>query len=665
MGVAKLKKVRLYYHKSVQEDVAKTLQHSGVCQIIEEPSTELRETIFGRRLGLCEEQQTHLRYLFRTLENRYADPVSSIDRLLGEKPVLSATDLTRLARETDLEGLAAAVKKLEQKLNELRLEAAQARANETLLSHIRTFPYALDVLDTGTQTTKAVLGYLQRPQLESLKSALAAEFSAETELFVAPALPTAKEIWFVLFFSRTVEAQVAEISVRNGASFVELPMHWRGSVGDEMAALAARAIECEQQEALTAKELDEMAQTWMPTLQKLSDFWSFTQERYRAMCSCGTTDETTESCFWVPAEAWPALQKKIEALSPYTAFVVSDPTEEDNPPTLLKNRPAVQPFEVLTTLYSPPPYGELDPTAYLAPFFFIFFGMCLGDAGYGLVMLGVIALVFKKYRRIPKNVKDFIALFVLGAISTVVYGVLSGSFFGDFIDVFPFMAPLRSVKNFFMIVDPMGNPMQILGISLVLGLIHLMFGLGIAAYDCIRKKNYVDAVGDKISWILFIVGLALILMGLAAEVPAPIFVIAQLMALAGALIIFWYAGREKKGIFSKLFSGFLALYGSTSYLGDVLSYSRLLALGFGSAVVGMIVNLLGDMAAGIPYVGWVVAIAVIVGGHLFGILINLLGSFVHSLRLQYVEFFGKFYGGGGEPFTPLSISTQYVEVCEP
>ena len=131
---------------------------------------------------------------------------------------------------------------------------------------------------------------------------------------------------------------------------------------------------------------------------------------------------------------------------------------------------------------------------------------------------------------------------------------------------------------------------------------------------------------------------------------------------AGALVIFWYAGREKKNVLSKALSGFLALYGSTSYLGDILSYSRLLALGFGSAVIGMIINLLGGMSAEIPYVGWLVAIVVLVGGHLFSILINILGAFVHPLRLQYVEFFGKFYPGGGLSYAPLTHSEEYVEI---
>jgi len=146
--------------------------------------------------------------------------------------------------------------------------------------------------------------------------------------------------------------------------------------------------------------------------------------------------------------------------------------------------------------------------------------------------------------------------------------------------------------------------------------------------------------------------------------PPHFALLGKIMAITGAVIVFWYAGREKTNIFGKVISGFLALYGSTSYLGDILSYSRLLALGFGSAVIGMIINLLGGMAAEIPYIGWLIAVVVIVGGHIFSILINILGAFVHPLRLQYVEFFGKFYTGGGEPFTPLVNTEEYVEIAD-
>ena len=398
----------------------------------------------------------------------------------------------------------------------------------------------------------------------------------------------------------------------------------------------------------------------MPTVQKLSDYYNSLANRYNGTAMSDETESTMLTKFWLPAKQSEAIKQKIEAISPEIELTLSDPEPDEEPPSLLVNGNLTRPFNILTELYSSPKYRGIDPTPLLAPFFWIFFGMCLGDAGYALVVFGTIMYVFKKYKKISLGVKDFIKLFLFCSVSTFIYGVISGSFFGNFIDSFvPVLVPL---KNSLMLVDPMTNPMQVLGISLLIGVVHLMFGLLIAAYDKMRSGLFVDAIGNDISWFLLIVGLCLFGVGTGGMIPPHFTQIGQVMAILGAVIIFLYAGKEKKGIISKIISGFLALYGSTSYLGDILSYSRLLALGFGSAVIGMVINLLGGLAADIPYVGWLIAIVVIIGGHIFSILINILGSFVHPLRLQYVEFFGKFYSGGGEPFMPLSFSQEYINV---
>lgn len=659
MGVAKLKKAELYYHKSVREEIAGVLQDSGVCQVIEDPERAARPAEVETRLSESEERLSDIRYLLRTLSGRYKDPIPSMDRMLGERPVVSMANLERLARESDLSEAAAAVRRKEHEINELKLETAQLKANQALLSSLSFFPCPLSVLTEGTRTLRGVAGTVKAEQFEAFKSALA-EFSRDTEVFLPQAVPASKEVQAVVLFSRDRGSKVLEACTRNGMSLAELPASFKGSVTEEAAALAAKLAELERRESVLMEELDALAERWMPTVQKLSDYWNSLAGRYRAQGESDETDRTLRTRFWVPEREAARLQKKIEAVSPHVALFLSDPDPDDEPPALLDNGRFVRPFNVLTTLYSPPVYGGTDPTPYLAPFFFVFFGMCLGDAGYALVMLGVIAWLFRKYRRIPSSVKDFVTLFAFCAVSTLVYGVISGSFFGDFIDAFlPFLVP---VKQALMVVDPMTNPMQVLGLSLLLGVIHLMFGLLIAAYDNIRAGNVVDAVGSNISWFFFITGLCLFGAGAGGLLPAAFDLLGRVMATAGALVIFWYAGREKKGIFSKALSGFLALYGSTSYLGDILSYSRLLALGFGSAVIGMIINLLGGMSAEIPYVGWLVAVVVIVGGHLFSILVNLLGSFVHPLRLQYVEFFGKFYSGGGTSYTPLTHSQEYVEI---
>jgi V/A-type H+-transporting ATPase subunit I len=662
MSVAELKKVELYYHKSVQESVARIIQRSGVCQIIEsaeEPEARLTEA--EAQLAVCEEQESYLRYLFRTLGSHYTDPVSSIGRMLGEKPAFSLDELSELAQETDLKELVSSVKTTESKLNELRIEISQLKVNAGILSNIRGFPYPLSVLrGEGTRTLKGVLGTLSAAQLDTLREDLTA-YSMETELFAAPQKLKAKDAWVALLYAREREQEILALCVKDGMTIVDLPVTISESVAKESVKIFDRIAECEQEESAILRDLARRADEWMPLVQGMSDYWKILHDRYRALAASAATGSTVKTCFWIPAEVVPALQKQVESAGA-VAFMVSDPTEEDHPPTLLENNAFNKPAEVLTDLYSPPAYGHRDPTPPMAPFFFLFFGMCLGDAGYAVVMSSVLWLLFKKYRKMPAGTQNFMRLFYMGAGTTFLYGLVTGGFFGDSIDVFPFMAFLRPLKDALLIVDPLKNPVAILGVSLLLGVVHLMFGLGVAAYDEFRRGRYADAVGGKISWILFVVGILFV--GGGSVLPFFFYVTGVGMAVVGAVLIVWYAGRGEKNIFLKVGLGLYALYSSTAYLGDILSYSRLLALGLGSAVIGSVINSLGKMIAGVPYIGWTLAALVIVGGHVFSLAINLLGAFVHAMRLQYVEFFSKFYSGDGVAFNPLRFQTQYVEVFD-
>ena len=664
MGVAKLKKAELYYHKSVHEEIAAALQDSGVCQIIAADSSTdnaARPSDIEARLAESEERLADVRYLMRTLTPHFNDPVPSLDRMLGEKPVMSMAELSQLAHDTDLSGEAQKVRSLEHEIGEVRLELSQARANQALLANYSFFPYELAVITEGTRTLAAAAGIVKSEQLEAFKRAVN-NFEHDTELFISyDAKAKAPEAYAVILYSRDKAQQILDACVKSGMSMAEVPAEFKGLVGEEKAKNSELINKLEKKESELINNMKKLADEYMPTVQKLSDYWTSLTSRWQALGASGETECVMFTKFWLPAKEVEKVQGKIEAVSPDVALFFADPEDGEEPPTMLTNGNLVRPFNILTELYSPPKYKGIDPTPLLAPFFFVFFGMCLGDAGYAIIMGAAIYWLFKKYKRIPLGIKDFVTLFAFSAVSTFVYGIISGSFFGNFIDAFlPFLIP---VKNAFMLVDPMTNPMQVLGISLLLGVIHLMFGLLISAYEKLKDNNYFDAIGADISWFLLIVGLCLFGTGAGGMLPAAFGFIGKYMAIVGAVIIFIYAAWTKEGnIFSKLISGLLALYGSTSYLGDILSYSRLLALGFGSAVIGMIINLLGGMAANIPYIGWLIGIVVVAGGHLFSVLINLLGAFVHPLRLQYVEFFGKFYTGGGEPFTPLTNSEEFVSV---
>ena len=373
-------------------------------------------------------------------------------------------------------------------------------------------------------------------------------------------------------------------------------------------------------------------------MQLLHDYYDLIKKKTEALSSGLSTDHATWMQMWVPRVTVDLIKEAMSSYGKLVDMEFTDPGEEDEPPVFLVSKKWALPFEPLTKLYGLPEYDAIDPTPLFAPFYFVFFGMCLGDGGYGIVLASLLLYAILKYRPRRDTFKFFTLLF-LGGIATILVGLLTGSWFGDMIDSFPIFEAIRDIKNSVKITDVMYNPMPFLGFSLSLGFVQIIFGLFIAFFDNLRRKDYIGAIGDQGGWITFLFGLAsYILCDPNAASPSPCEHNTFPFVGAGILVA---TQEEKEKIFPNL-SGLLSLYSVTSYLGDVLSYSRLLALGLATSAIAMIINTLTLQLSHIPYIGWLLGIVLFVGGHVFSLAVNVLGAFVHSLRLQYVEFFSKF-----------------------
>ncbi len=350
---------------------------------------------------------------------------------------------------------------------------------------------------------------------------------------------------------------------------------------------------------------------------------------------------------WCPAREEKMLSEIFEENG--TAYEFRDPEEDEEPPTLTHNSRLVSPFETVTNMYSPPAYRGIDPNPTMAPFFAMFFGIMLSDAGYGLLLMlaGIFALVKMKPRG---GFRSFMQLAVICGASTILWGLLFGGFFGDAIpsvyrlftgNVFPYDTALW--------FNPTNDPMTMLIFSLILGGIQIVAGMAVKAYMMIRDGQVWDAIFDIGFWWVLFAGAIICIF----NAKVGLYILG-----AGALGLILTQGRAKKNIIGKFFSGILSLYDITGYFSDILSYSRLLALSLSTAVVGNVINTMGILTGPIGF------FVVFVIGHVFNIAINLVGSFVHSARLQYVEYFGKFYESGGKLFSPLSIKTKNIDVIK-
>ncbi len=367
------------------------------------------------------------------------------------------------------------------------------------------------------------------------------------------------------------------------------------------------------------------------------------------------TDRIVAMEGWVPEESMEELEgliRQSEGKLYYIEF--NDPLdeEEEKVPIMLKNNKIVEPFESITAMYSLPKYKEIDPTPALVPFYLIFFGMMLSDAGYGLVML-ICTLLALKTIPMEKATKQMIKLLYYLSYPTIVWGALYGSYFGGIINI-----PAIWVK-------PEDSVSSILIISIVFGIIHLYTGLGVKAYMLIRNKRYKDAFYDVGLWYITLTTAIIIVAANFGNITAlnPYTNPCKYIMYVGMVGLVLTQGRENKTIGAKLGAGLYGLYGITSYVGDIVSYSRLMALGLATGFIGGAFNLMISLL-GNGVKAWIFGTLIFVIGHVFNLLINALGAYVHTCRLQYVEYFGKFYEGGGKPFTPFKPNNKYINIIK-
>lgn len=390
----------------------------------------------------------------------------------------------------------------------------------------------------------------------------------------------------------------------------------------------------------------------------LYDYYTAQAEKYKAVENTGVTESTVYICGYVPEKY--ADEVKFEVERQFAAHMeLSKPDYENSDvPVLIENRSFAAGVESITNMYSPPSNKDVDPNPVMSFFYYAFFGLMLSDAGYGLLM--VIAMLFAKYKlKVRGSMKKTADMYLYCGISTVFWGTLFGGWFGDLIPtVMKNFMGIENPPSLALWLEPMNDTMDLLMYSMLFGIIHLFAGLAIRFFMLIKEKNYLGAVFDVIPVVIFVIGFAIAGAAFIFTVPERIKPYGTILLAVGAILIVLTAGRSSKNILGKLGGGLYALYNTASgYLGDILSYSRLLALCLVTGVIANVVNLLAAMPGNI-----VIFVIIFIVGHTINIAINLIGTYVHTNRLQYVEFFSKFYEGSGRAFTPFKINSKFFTI---
>lgn len=414
-----------------------------------------------------------------------------------------------------------------------------------------------------------------------------------------------------------------------------------GRPADAYEALGRKTAETEETIAALEARLKELSAR-AEELEVLND-----QARAAGDRESAPVNETAETVYlrgWVRSDRTDRVEAAVRRVTDCYALQFTDPLPEEKPPTVVKNNRFVRPFETITDMFSRPDPHGIDPNPVLAPWYWIIFGLMMGDVGYGALM-AVLLFAFKKLKKPRGGGGKLVDVMLYSSITTILAGILYGSYFGE---------------TWRPILPQQQEPIKVLIFTLVVGVLHIFSGMILKMVMDIRRGRFWDAIFDQLSWMVLITGLGMLFL------PA-LKTVGMVMAAVGAVTILLTAGRSSKNIFGKVAGGLTGLYNITSYLSDILSYSRIFALSLATGVVGYVMNLLAGMVreafpGALVVIGFLLSVVVYIIGHGFNLAMGLLSAYVHDSRLQYIEFFNKFYEGDGDPFQPLALSPRHVEL---
>ena len=387
---------------------------------------------------------------------------------------------------------------------------------------------------------------------------------------------------------------------------------------------------------------------------KLYDYISLEIAKAESANSTQASDTTYYLEAWLPESQAEIVNKELEDSPLSLAFSIREPLESETPPTLAVNNGIVAPYESVTNMYSVPFYKEIDPNPGVAFIFFIMFGIMLSDAGYGLILTLGAGLILA-IRRPPKGELNLVKIIFMGGISTLIWGFLFGSYFG-------FSAKQIGLWYWF---NPIEEPMPLLVVCLAIGLIQMFVGMAINMVALIKQGQSLWGISSAFSWYFLALGVGAF--ALAGKVGNWAKIVAIVLIVLGLVLLMLSGTFGKKGA-KKVTGAFSALYGIINFFSDLMSYTRIFGLGLATGVIAMVFNQIAEIISGllpVKFLGVIASMAIYLVGHIFNVAINSLGAYVHNSRLQFVEYFGKFYTGGGELFAPLGSQMKYYKIGEP
>jgi len=652
MAIAQMAKVMIVSHRTQASDLLEALQSEGICHIL-----NAEEAVVSRdfpELSAAAERPRDIEELLNRLAKTitflkpYAEPSKGLAGILAPRTVIDLKSYKEvISQSADLLTIVAQCEEIEAAIEKAKAEAENLHGILDMLSPWESLQTPVEEIGRLQKTT-CLAGLLPLQQLERVEEKI-----AELGGVIQQIATTADKCACLVV---CLNADIGDVQKLLRAAEFE-PVTFEPMTGTTAELIGEHSKKLDQAKKQLQDQYDKAAllSENLLNLQILHDHYENLLNREQAKSTAPATEQTVVLEGWVKKANFLKLQKIVSEFGASSLSTV-EPAEDEEIPVEIENKNYIRPFEVITRLYGMPQHFEVDPTAFLAPFFALFFALCLTDAGYGLVIIALMVFFIKKIQGDKK------LMWMLGICSaaTVVAGALTGGWFGDAIQQFiPVLKPLRAKMMWF---DPFEKPMIFFGLSLALGYVQIMTGLLIAFVHNLKRKQYIAGLCDQFTLLVMLNSIAIFVASKAKVVPIEIGRFFGILALIPAAVILLFSQRQG-GWGSRIGMGAYNLFSTIFYFGDVLSYIRLMALGMVTAGLAMAINVMAGLALDIPYgIGVVAMILVLVGGHGFNIAINALGAFVHTLRLQYAEFFPKFLVGGGKLFEPLSKKYKNIYI---
>jgi V/A-type H+-transporting ATPase subunit I len=633
MAIAEVQKVQILAHSGLKQEFLSSLQEEGILQIEKVDSANLD-------LNIPSTEISHLDHLLHRLAHALEYLSQWEERGFAKKLVSQKPQIPRQEREKvlkwDYTKLLEKIENLEKIKNDTLSHIRFLEKEEKFLSPLMCLDLPIKWV-SATESTEVILGSMPLSSFNELAS------KKEEALWIHVLSRGKRTVYLLMIYLKAEREHFEQLFKQ--LSFYPLyfiePMLERAVSHDTVKDLAEKlrqekTVYENRLEALEREEKDVAA--YREQLMRIYDVLFNERGKFLSSQYIGETDRAFFFEGWIKTQDIPKLEAKLQPYSELIQCYFRPPLKDEDPPIVLENPRAGKPFELITKLYGLPQRGTLDPTLALAPFFFLFVGLTVSEAGYGL-LVAVLSFLYLRFAKPKGGLKQFLTLLSVLGVATVIIGTLVGGWFGF---------PIKQL----MVLDPLKDPVSFLILSLGLGFIQVWFGTFLNMISAIQNRNYLQAIFVQGGWLVLLPSLVVYALTKHS--------VWGILTLAGAVGIVFFASPSRNPL-SRFFGGLYSLYDISRYLADVLSYSRLLALGLATSVIAMVVNTLCQTALGIPLLGWLIAALIFVGGHLFNLGISFLGGFVHSMRLQFVEFFSKFFKSGGRPFKPFELESKYVE----